>query len=79
MVRANQWRAPAALSSGVVGAGGVLIVRALWELIDGRQLMVVRVVLLIVIQACKSGIHWHEATLSTWVATSDCLRNRVFY
>lgn len=40
---ADQRRAPAALATAVVGAGAVLVVAALRQLVDGRQLMVKRV------------------------------------
>lgn len=57
---ADQWCTPAALSSGVVGAGAVFVVRALAlrELVDGRQLVAMRVVviIIIIIQAYKKGI-----------------------
>lgn len=78
VVRADQWRAPAALSSRVVGAGGVFIVRALRELVDGRQLTVVRVVLFIIVQACESVVRCQKAILSTRAAASHCFSDRGF-
>lgn len=56
VVCADQRRAPTAFPSGVVGAGGVFVVRSLRELIDGRQLMAMRVILVIIIQAYESVI-----------------------
>lgn len=51
LLGADQWRAPAALPSGVVGAGAVFVVRSfsLRELVDGRQLVTMRVIIIIVV------------------------------
>lgn len=46
---ADQWRAAAALSAGVVGAGAIFVVGALRQLVDGRQLVAMRVVVVVVI------------------------------
>lgn len=47
---ADQRRAAAALSAGVVGAGAVFVVGALRKLVDGRQLVAMRVIVVVVIQ-----------------------------
>lgn len=51
LLSADQRRAPTALPSSVVGAGAVFVVRSLslWELVDGRQLVMVGVVIFIIV------------------------------
>lgn len=49
LLRADQWRAAAALSAGVVGAGAVFVVGALRQLVDGRQLVAMRVVVVVIV------------------------------
>lgn len=46
---ADQWGAAAALSSGVVGAGAVFVVGALRQFVDGRQLVPMRVVVVVIV------------------------------
>lgn len=51
LLGADQWRAPAALPACVVGAGAVFVVGSLSlrELIDGRQLVTMRVVICVIL------------------------------
>lgn len=61
---ADQWCAAAALSAGVVGAGAVFVVRALRQLVDGRQLVAMRVVVVVVvIQTFKKEMFHDSQTL----------------
>lgn len=53
---ADQWRTVAALSSGVVGAGAVFVVRplSLRQLVDGRQLVVTRVIIIVIVSVIQT-------------------------